>query len=313
MNFETALNILGLQKNYTEADLNKAYKNLLIEYIPDKWKGKSRIEKKFAKEKYKKIKEAKKLLEKQIKTNNSNTKLMEEKQKLYRDMVSYKLMLTRMNTNTNIIIISTIEKLVELNKNCIYKIKTANNLDELNNEIIRFKAHVWSILDNFTIEYCKYYNITTNIDKLEKYWFNKLFEKLEQIKNEQHKISSILDEKEKEYMLCPEYNILKEEIEQIKKHVIYMYHEKYTNDETVIKHFTFRIELAFREYNRRLEVINNFKNLNYNDEFVISHIQLMEENIFENPLRFNNLEAKLQTYIDKKESKTLKKIKNNKK
>ena len=39
-----------------------------------------------------------------------------------------------------------------------------------------------------------------------------------------------------------------------------MYHEKYTNDETVIWHFTFRIELAFREYNRRLEVINNFKN-----------------------------------------------------
>ena len=68
MNLNEALKIFNLNKNYTEEELKKAYRKLIIKYHPDKH---SENKKEYAEQQTKIINEAKDILEKNLKNKNS--------------------------------------------------------------------------------------------------------------------------------------------------------------------------------------------------------------------------------------------------
>lgn len=69
MTLEEALNILNLNKNYTEEELKKSYRSIIIKYHPDK---NTKSKKSYAENKSKQINEAKDILEKNLKNKNTS-------------------------------------------------------------------------------------------------------------------------------------------------------------------------------------------------------------------------------------------------
>lgn len=69
MILEEALHILNLNKNYTEEDLRKSYRSLIIKYHPDKH---PENKKQYAENKTKQINEAKEILEKNLKNKTTS-------------------------------------------------------------------------------------------------------------------------------------------------------------------------------------------------------------------------------------------------
>lgn len=245
--------------------------------------------------------------EKRSKKSDKKT-LLNAKKEFNNEINSYKLMLTRMIVNsTETTIEKTIKQLYTLSNYYIKSINNIKNIEELNNEFIRFKANVSIILNNYITEYCQKYNIKTDRNKLEKYWFNKLCEELEEILNKDNEIEQLLNKKELEYLSYPDYEIIKKRIPEIKKHVMKMYYENYTSKENILKHFAFRIAVARKTYYERQEVINYYKGLSSTDNFIINQIRLMEENIDGDTHTFKKLEVELKKHIEEKKSNSIKK------
>ena len=73
MNFQEALNIFGLNSDYTEEELNKKYYALAKKYHPDALVNKSAKEQASSAEKFKKINEAKDILSKALKGEKNRT------------------------------------------------------------------------------------------------------------------------------------------------------------------------------------------------------------------------------------------------
>lgn len=74
MSIEEALKILGLKSNYTEEELKKSYRRLIVKYHPDKFEKTNQKEKTYAETKTKQINEARDVLEKNSKPQNTSSK-----------------------------------------------------------------------------------------------------------------------------------------------------------------------------------------------------------------------------------------------
>lgn len=323
MNFNKALSILGLTRNYTEEDLKKTYRKLITKYHPDLYENKSEQEKKMAEEKVKEINAAKEFLEKYKgrDTNNSSKNNNYYHHSFYDHLVFVQAkssFIDELSNNGNelrefmfktipVVLQKTIESLRRKNYLYLDIIENVRNIEELNKRIIAYKAEVWKELEVFTFEYCKKYDINTDTSKLEKYSLKKLYEQLEKIRKKQNKNNNILDIIEEEYTLYAGYEVIKENISKIKKDILGEYNKGLYNEEEAKRKFGTRVLLEFKEYYRRLEIIKYFKSLGYKDDVIVINIELMEKHITRDKETFRMYEKSITNYIADKESRLLSK------
>lgn len=85
MNLDEALRLLYLNRNYTEEDLKRQYRKLVLEYHPDKHDDKDKI---VYEEKTKLLNQAKEVLYKNLKDGNSGNKKSEINDSYWKDIIN---------------------------------------------------------------------------------------------------------------------------------------------------------------------------------------------------------------------------------
>ena len=329
MNLDKALQTLGLKRNFTEQELKKAYRQLITKYHPDKFESKSEREKKAAEESSKEINVAKEYLENYLKEktsnertnsykNNSNIDLTLKKQQL---KIIINNMMSELSKIPNILfdemLKTTREKIiVKLNIELIY-------IDSIYSILLfqSFEAshytNIAKILEQFEKDYCKKYNIKVGNKKLERYSLKKLYEQLEQLKKEQNGfcIEEILDKELGKYIYYNGYQVIKYLIEKIKNDIIKKNSNVMDTKENIINEFNKRVLIEFKEYYKRLEILNKFKKMNLTKIGQKKLLAQLEENITKAEIFeffLNRIKEELETTSSLKKTQKLKNNKYNK-
>lgn len=312
MDFNKAIRILALTSNFTEEELRKAYRRLISKYHPDKYVSKSEKERKEAEEKAKEINTAKEFLENYKKENNRNSK---QNSNTYKpnDAVEvllrkeqFKITLNYMKEELASIIsfvklVNDLKIIKETINDISYLIKTVENQMNLiyTLEAVRIQERTYfnrlsSILEKFEKEYCKKYNITLTNKKLARYSLKKLYEELEQLKKEQngYSIEELLDNELNKYVYYSGYTVIKKLIQNIIEDFISSYSNTKEEKEKIINRFNKKVLQEFKEYYKRLEVLNEFKQMNLKGANFKKLLTSLEDNIA-NPKLFKYYETEL--------------------
>ena len=267
MTLEQALKILNLNENYTEEELKKSYRSLIVKYHPDKHPESNKT---YAENKTKQINEAKEILEKALKNisytsnNKSNyhtngnpknnnqeflnllkkaKKFVEDEYNKINNISSYDKIFMKHRSNLTNILDKFLSKLTTINDEQTLKKEYEAFFDKYNNELQRyyidFSNSVYTGEDNnmWGIHYCDTLEEVRNImfisinDELDK----------EIIKYSNHKyyqnILPLLNKMKKDLTSIGMYGLCK--IEIIKE---------------MFKTF---ISKEFKEYKERKEIVEN--------------------------------------------------------
>ena len=314
MNLNDALRILNLNENYTEDELRKAYRKLIIKYHPDKH---PESKKEFAEKQTKIINEAKDILEKNLKnrtynnqTNNNYNKNTNTRysQNYYSD-----------TTNKEYLeILKKFKKELEFELETIKKIKSNNPNDKLFHENIFYFT---SILNEFSYKIIiakdiysikkDYQNFRRKYnDALEKYYldFNKTsginthiytiqhYDTLNDVRNLMHdSIADIL----KLELVCfidePVFEEILPLLYSIKKKYILSCLYGYSEIEDIKTAFKNDIVNELKKYRKRKQLLSY---LETNKSFVITNLKTivnLRENILSEE-KFYNIYSKINIF-----------------
>lgn len=264
-----ALKILGLNNNFTEEELKKVYRKLVIKYHPDKYPEDS-FEQKQANEALKKINEAKEFLDKIIKKNNkqNNAKnnhldIAEYKRKKTEELDSY--------ISSNIFIISMTE-LINYHR-CIFTIindfeKKIQNYSDKNKIDQAYLDSKKRIIDVFNVLKTNFFN-RNNIDEteiketinydcsLEKFYDQLL--KLNKIYNKADIYYKKIKEDLHEYELRIGYSALKTVINLLIEEVLKILKQNnYSNYDQLLNYLKDEIDKKFVNY---FDILSDIKDL----------------------------------------------------
>ena len=141
MTLQEALHILNLNINYTEEELRKSYRSLIIKYHPDKHPENKKT---YAENKTKQINEAKEILEKALKNNNTqNTYNNNKSNKTYNNS-NYHTQTNQQNNTQEFL------NLLKKAKNFVVEeYNTINSIDSNDLIFMKHKYNLTNILDIF--------------------------------------------------------------------------------------------------------------------------------------------------------------------
>lgn len=285
MNFEKALSILGLTRDFTEEDLKKSYRRLAKKYHPDKFtddKEKDEATKKMAE-----INSAKNYLDKHLedrKTGNWRTssstystnnngyrtdeyeKLKKEKDAFYKELVKEINEIKSILNNNDELLTEVKEKLIREFNIFIKMLNSVKTISELSNLKAQLNICIMIILGDYSIEYCKKYDIKINQTKLESYSLKILQKELEELRNRQENIIRRIEEEYSKYKYYAGFDVIEIILLKIKKETILVFKNENINNknnnidiEKIISRFNIKILMAFKDYYNRLEKLNELK------------------------------------------------------
>lgn len=285
MNFEKALSILRLTRDFTEEDLKKSYRRLAKKYHPDKFtddKEKEETTKKMAE-----INSAKNYLDKHLedrKTGNWRTssstystnnngyrtdeyeKLKKEKDAFYKELVKEINEIKSILNNNDELLTEVKEKLIREFNIFIKMLNSVKTISELSNLKAQLNICIMIILGDYSIEYCKKYDIKFNQTKLESYSLKILQKELEELRNRQENIIRRIEEEYSKYKYYAGFDVIETILLKIKKETILVFKNENINNknnsidiEKIISRFNIKILMAFKDYYNRLEKLNELK------------------------------------------------------
>lgn len=285
MNFEKALSILGLTRDFTEEDLKKSYRRLAKKYHPDKFTDDK--EKEEATKKMAEINSAKNYLDKHLEdrktgnwrtssstysTNNNSyrtdeyEKLKKEKDAFYKELVKEINEIKSILNNNDELLTEVKEKLIREFNKFIKMLNSVKTISELSNLKAQLNICIMIILGDYSIEYCKKYDIKINQTKLESYSLKILQKELEELRNRQENIIRRIEEEYSKYKYYAGFDVIEIILLKIKKETILVFKNENINNknnsidiEKIISRFNIKILMAFKDYYNRLEKLNELK------------------------------------------------------
>ena len=285
MNFEKALSILRLTRDFTEEDLKKSYRRLAKKYHPDKFTDDK--EKEEATKKMAEINSAKNYLDKHLedrKTGNWRTssstystnnngyrtdeyeKLKKEKDAFYKELVKEINEIKSILNNNDELLTEVKEKLIREFNIFIKMLNSVITISDLSNLKAQLNICIMIILGDYSIEYCKKYDIKINQTKLESYSLKILQKELEELRNRQENIIRRIEEEYSKYKYYAGFDVIEIILLKIKKETILVFKNENINNknnnidiEKIISRFNIKILMAFKDYYNRLEKLNELK------------------------------------------------------
>ena len=325
MNFEKALSILGLTSNFTEEELRKAYRTLAKKYHPDKYpnpRDKEEMAKKMGE-----INSAKDYLDKCLEdrktgnwrastssysTNTYNSykseeyeKLRKEKDAFYEEIVKEINEIKSIIDNSDELLIEVKEKLIREFNIFIKMLNSVKTISELSNLKAQLNICIMIILGDYSIEYCKKYDIKINQAKLESYSLQILKNELEYLKNRKENIIKRIEEEYDKYRYYAGFDVIEIILLKIEKETILVFKNENINNknkeidiEKIISRFNVKVLTAFKDYYNRLVKLNELKDKyqNSTDSRIIELLTKLEGSLG-NPELFENTLRKLNYRI----------------
>ena len=287
MTLEEALYILNLNKNYTEEELKKEYKSLIVKYHPDK---NPESKKTYAENKSKQINEAKDILEKNLKNKNTshtynktNYHTQENQQNNNLEFLNLlkkarKFILEEYNTINSIsyndkIFMKHKSNLTNILDNFLEKITTINDIAVL-------KKEYKSFFNRYNLELQRYYidfsnSVYTGEDN--NMWTIHYCDTLKQIRATM--ISSIYYELQKEilkYSNHKYYQDILPLLNKVKNDLTPITTYEYYKIEIIKEIFNKFILKEFKEYEERKEILKNI-NINISTYIKIRYLNFKKE------------------------------------
>ena len=299
MNLYDALNIFGLNNNYTEKELNKKYHFLAKQYHPDALINKSAEEIKAAEEKMKEINSAYDILKKNIKSSYNYKQNDNEEFDLNN---SYKISIINIIRNYNWDNIDDKKEFKEVAsefksffRNCILDIMFLIQKKKLIDYLKNFKEKVKDWYIKLKDIYFRAYNITGNINFTinEDLSFDQFYEELEIIRNRANFIKEI-DDIISSYELYAYYDEIKCEIIKLKNETIKRANGDYKQKDYYYQDLRNAVDNLFKYYSinkplfMELEEIINKDNLAFQ-----SKLESLREKIFSPLFYINYIQLKL--------------------
>ncbi len=290
MNFDEALNILGLNSNYTEEELKKKYYALINQYYPDTLTTKSEEEQKESAEKLTQLNKAKDILNNALKGQKGDFDLKEYKGKILSFVeknrnVSHNLRKEFMGTIYNFNIFVT---------KYIVKVTNADSKNAVDNIFEDYKKELKAWYDRFkNIYFMRYlipkkFDFDTNINLSIDEFYNELEKRKKEslmIQDVQKEVDDIISS----YMSVTYYEDVKDEIEKLRKEMV----ENILNIDSNLYNYEDNKNYYLAQLKMVIEVL--LKRISTNKPLYLNLLGLVTENSI--PFNVEELHESLTDYL----------------
>lgn len=294
MNFDKALNIIGLNSDYTEEELKKKYHSLAKQYHPDALINQTIEEIKAAEKKMKEINLAYDTLKKDKKSSfsagqSSYTYKQTRANEEYDFIYYYRNSIINIIQNYNWVNIDGKKEFVKdaanfktFFINFTLDITYASTKEEIARIFSEFKRRVKNWYNILKDSYFKTYNIPKNVSFTinEDLSFDEFYESLENFKHSYDNVIKEIDDIIYPYKLYTNYEIVKEDIEKLREETIKNVYDDYNEKDYYYQNLQNSIDNLFKYYSTNIALYTELEEIISNNNLPFQRrIENFKENI----------------------------------